>query len=75
MATLLALSDFLDPGRGPDQSGGFRISPTPFVLLFGLGFIVAVAGHIFRSRILVGAGVGMIFLATVFLPIAIHATR
>ena len=72
---LLAISDFLDPGRGPDQSGDFEVSPAFFIALFGIGFLLALVGHVFRSRVLVGAGVLMIFLATVFIPIFLHVTR
>jgi hypothetical protein len=72
---LLVLADFLDPGRGPEQSGDFEVSPGFFIGLFGIGFLLAVSGHVFRSRILVGAGVLMIFLATVLIPIFLHATR
>jgi hypothetical protein len=67
---LLAMSEFLDPGRGPDQSGDFRVSPAFFVVVFGLGFLLAAFGHLVKSRALVAAGVLLIFLATVLLPIA-----
>jgi hypothetical protein len=75
LLALLAQTDFLDPGGGPDQSGDFRVSPTFFVVMFGLGFLVAVMGHIVKSRTLVAAGVLMIFLSTVLVPILLHATR
>jgi hypothetical protein len=68
----LAISDFLDPTQGPEQEGGFRVSPSFFIALFGIGFVVAVLGHIARSRTLVMAGVLMIFLATVVIPIGVH---
>jgi hypothetical protein len=74
-ALWLAISDFLDPGRGPEQSGGFEVSPSFFIALFGIGFLVAVLGHIARSRTLVAAGVLMIFLATVVIPVALHLTN
>jgi hypothetical protein len=67
---LLAMSDFLDPGRGPDQGGDFRVSPAFFIILFGLGFVLAALGHLVKSRPLVVAGVLIVFLATVLLPIA-----
>jgi hypothetical protein len=74
-ALLLAMSDFLEPGGGPEQSGDFEVSPTFFVILLGIGFVVAIAGHITKSRTLVAAGVLMIMLATVLIPIVLHATR
>lgn len=74
-ALLLALSDFIDPGRGPEQQGDFEVSPGFFIALFGIGFMLAVAGHIVRSRVMVGGGVLLIFLATVLIPVVLHAAR
>jgi hypothetical protein len=67
---LFAISDFLDPGRGPEQSGDFRISPTFFIVVFGVGFVLAAFGHLVKSRGLTAAGVLLVFLATLLLPIA-----
>jgi hypothetical protein len=67
---LVAMSDFLDPGRGPDQSGDFEVSPSFFIVLFGLGFLLAAFGHLVKSRALIVTGVLLVFLATVLLPIA-----
>lgn len=64
------MSEFLDPGRGPDESGDFRVSPTFFIVLFGLGFVLAAFGHLVKSRGLMVTGVLLVFLATVLLPIA-----
>ena len=70
------LAQFPDPGGGlPDERGGFRVSPTAFIVIFGLGFVVATIGHVVKSRALVAAGLLMVFLATVLVPIALHATR
>ena len=74
-ALLLAMSDFLDPGRGPEQSGEFEISPGFFFVLLGVGFVMGLVGHVTKTRFLVGTGIFLIFLATVALPIALHATR
>jgi hypothetical protein len=67
---LVAMSDFLDPGRGPDQSGDFEVSPSFVIVLFGLGFLLAALGHLVKSHVLVATGVLLVFLATVLLPIA-----
>jgi hypothetical protein len=67
---LLAMSDFLDPGAGPDQRGDFEVSPSFFLVLLALGFLIGTIGHIVKSRTLVAAGVLLIFGATVFIPIA-----
>jgi hypothetical protein len=67
---LLAMSDFLDPGAGPEQSGDFRVSPSFFLILLALGFGIGTIGHIVKSRTLVAAGIILIFGATVAIPIA-----
>ena len=48
----------------------YRAGPEPgsFIALMVLGFIVGIFGHLIKSRLLVGVGVVMIFLATVILP-------
>ena len=66
---LLSLATFLDPGGGPDQSGGFRVSPTAFVVILLAGFVIAVAGHVVRARSLVAFGIALIFGATVIAPV------
>jgi hypothetical protein len=52
----------------------FSPSPLPFVVLMALGFVVGVTGHVYRSRPVVASGIGLIFIATLLLPLAIHAT-
>ncbi len=74
-SSLLAMSDFLDPGSGPDQSGDFEISPTFLLVLLGLGFLVGTAGHVIKSRTLVAAGILCVFAATVLLPVAINLSN
>ena len=68
---LLALSDFLDPGAGPDQSGDFRVSPSFFVVVLLLGFVVGAIGQLIKSRTLVALGIGLVFSATVALPVVV----
>ena len=53
----------------------FSPSPVPFIALMALGFLVGVTGHVYRSRPLVLAGIGMIFVATLLLPLALYATE
>jgi hypothetical protein len=69
------MSDFLDPGDGPDQTGEFRVSPTFLIVLLGLGFLIGTLGHLFKSRTLQAAGVLLILAATIFLPIAYSISR
>ena len=59
----------------PTESGDFRVSPTFFIVLFGIGFLLGAFGHLFKSRVMVGAGVLLIFLATFLIPLTLHATR
>lgn len=72
---LLAMSDFLDPGDGPDPGGEFRVSPSFFIGLLIAGFVVGTLGHVIRSRTLVAIGVTMVLAATVFLPLAYTLAR
>ncbi|MQA73872.1 MAG: hypothetical protein GEU88_05930 [Solirubrobacterales bacterium] len=44
----------------------------PYIALMGLGFAVAILGHLSRSRWMVAIGVIMVFLATVLLPLALQ---
>ncbi|HEX2161506.1 MAG TPA: hypothetical protein VHF88_06770 [Thermoleophilaceae bacterium] len=68
---LLLLAQFLDPSRGPDQTGDFKVSPRPFLATIGAGFLIGTIGHVLRSRTLVAFGVALIFGATVALPLAL----
>ena len=72
---LFAMSDFLEPRSGPEQSGDFEISPSFFIVLLGAGFVIGVAGHIVKSKTLVATGIALVFLATIFLPIAVTVSR
>jgi hypothetical protein len=75
VALVLAMSDFLDPGDGPEPGGDFEVSPSFFLVLLGLGFLIGTVGHIVKSRTLVAIGVTLIFAATLFLPIAYSVSR
>jgi hypothetical protein len=74
-ALVVAMSDFLSPDDGPGQSGEFRVSPTFFLVLLGLGFVIGTVGHVYKSRTLQAAGILLIFAATIFLPIAYSVSR
>ena len=74
-ALVPVLADFLNPNSGPQQTGDFRVSPGFFVALIGLGFLIGVIGHVIKVRTLVAIGITLIFLATVFIQIALTATR
>ncbi len=74
-ALVLVMADFLNPDEGPGQSGDFRVSPTFFLVLLGLGFLIGTFGHIVKSRTLQAAGVLLVLAATIFLPIAYSVSR
>ena len=54
-------------------AGVFDRDPLPFIALMGLGFVIGVAGHIYKSRAAVAAGIGIIFVATL-LPLGIYVS-
>ncbi len=74
-STLVLVADFLNPNNGPESSGGFRVDPTVFILMFGLGFMIGVFGHIIKSRLVVAIGIAMVFLSTVLVPLFLSATN
>jgi hypothetical protein len=74
LAVVMA-DQFLDPSKGPDQSGGFQVSPTYFIVLFFAGFLIGGAGHLWQSKTLVAIGVLFVMLATLFIPLALAITR
>jgi hypothetical protein len=49
--------------------------PKPFILIFAIGFFVAVLGHISSSKTLIASGILMIFLATFGIPLFLSVTR
>jgi hypothetical protein len=54
------------------ETGDFSTSPWPFIILFGAGFGLGVLGHLYGSRVLVGFGIFIVFIATLILPLAIN---
>jgi hypothetical protein len=73
LAALFA--QFLDPDRGPEPSGDFRVEPEAFVALLLAGFAIGILGHIYKAKTMVATGILMIFLATVGLPVWLQLTR
>ena len=70
------VAQFPDPRGGlPEENGGFEVSPTVFIIVFGLGFVLGAFGHLIKSRALVAVGVAMIFLSTVLIPLVLHASN
>jgi hypothetical protein len=48
---------------------------SPYLTLMLVGFVVGAAGHLYKSKLVVGIGIAMIFLATLLLPLALVATQ
>jgi hypothetical protein len=56
----------------PVPLAAFDPSPLPFVVLMAAGFLLGGVGHVYKSSTLIATGIGLIFLATLGLPIAIY---
>jgi hypothetical protein len=50
----------------------FDPSPAPFVVMMAVGFLVGGIGHLYESKTMIATGIGLIFLATLGLPLAIY---
>jgi hypothetical protein len=71
----LLIAQFLDPDRGPEQTGDWRIEPKAFLILLIAGFVVGTLGHLYKSKTMVATGILMIFMATVGVPVFLQLTR
>lgn len=59
------------PGLGQEGPGDLQQLLTIFYVMMGLGFFIAVTGHVFKSRTLVIAGIGLIFTGTAVFMVAV----
>lgn len=50
----------------------FDPDPLPFVMLMGLGFVIGIGGHVYKSKTAIATGIGMIFVATLLLPVGLY---
>jgi hypothetical protein len=66
---LLAQLDLRDKGPDLIPDKGLEADPTPYLILFGVGFLLAALGHLSQTKTLVALGVAMVFLATLVLPL------
>ncbi len=48
---------------------------SPYLTLMLVGFVLGAVGHLYKSKLIVGIGIAMIFLATLLLPLALIATE
>ncbi len=65
LASLLA--DHNLPDINPD--------PGPYLALLGLGFLIGALGHLFKVKLMIAAGILMIFCATILVPLYIQLSR
>jgi len=49
-------------------SGSLRSSPQPILVLLMVGFGIGVLGHLAGSRLLVGIGIALVFVAGLLAP-------
>ncbi|MSO41286.1 MAG: hypothetical protein EXQ70_05225 [Solirubrobacterales bacterium] len=47
----------------------------PYLAMMILGFVLGTGGHLYKSKTVVAIGIGLIFLATLLLPLAVIATE
>ena len=50
----------------------FDPSPTPFVVLMAVGFLVGAGGQVYKSKTLIATGIGLIFMATLGMPLGLY---
>ena len=67
---LAALAQSL-PDKFPSGPDDLEQQLSLFFLLFGVGFFVAILGHLFRSRVMVGIGIALVFISTAVFVVAI----
>ena len=57
----------------PVPLAAFDPSPVPFVVLMAVGLPASAAiGHVYKSKTLIATGIGLIFMATLGLPLGIY---
>ena len=59
---------------GRRMLAAFTPSPVPFIGLMALGFLVGTIGHVYKSKVAVATGIGLIFMSTLLLPLAIYVS-
>ena len=52
----------------------FDPSPTPFIALMAVGFLIGIIGHVYKSNVAIAAGIALVFVATLLLPLGIYLT-
>jgi hypothetical protein len=57
------------------QRPEWGVNPRPYVMIMVAGFVIGVAGHLFRSRMMILAGVLAVFAGTVLLPLVTFLSK
>ncbi len=47
-------------------------SPRPYIALMFAGFLVGALGHLFKVKLMIAAGILMIFAATILIPLVVQ---
>ena len=50
-------------------------NPVPLIAVMLLGFVIGIAGHVYKSKTAVATGIALIFLGTVVLPGIIYFSQ
>ncbi len=50
-------------------------SPDPYIALMLVGFVIGILGHMIRARWLVAAGVALICLGALLIPLLVNLTE
>ena len=50
----------------------FDPSPVPFIVLMAAGFLIGGLGHLYQSKTAIALGIGLIFMATLGLPLGLY---
>ncbi|MDQ4040378.1 MAG: hypothetical protein M3141_01350 [Actinomycetota bacterium] len=59
----------------PDPTPEFGADPKPYVTLMLVGLAVGIVGHVVRSRPMVVAGIGLVFMGTFLLPLGVYLSK
>jgi biotin transporter BioY len=49
-------------------------NPLPLAALVILGFVVGIAGHLYRSKTAIIAGIGLVVLGSIGLPVLLYVS-
>lgn len=50
-------------------------SPTTFIVLLVLGFVIGTAGHVYKNQVAVAIGIALVFTGTLILPAIVFLLR